>query len=79
MTAEPEEGQDGAASPAHRGVQLDTPAQGHYHGQTRIRAEGSPDVGGEAGTPEQDGHLLITPGARWAGHTPRAWHQSSTY
>ena len=30
VTAEPEEGQDGAASPAHRGVQLDTPAQGHY-------------------------------------------------
>lgn len=29
VTAEPEEGQDGAAAPTHRGVQLDTPGQ-HY-------------------------------------------------
>ena len=63
MTAEPEEGQDGAASPAHRGVQLDTPAHGHYQWSDQHQGEGSPDVGGEAGTPEQDGHLVITPGA----------------
>ena len=42
VAAEPEGGQDGTATPAHSGVQLDTP-----------------DVGGEAGTAEQDRHLVI--------------------
>ena len=42
MAAEPEGGQDGPATPAYSGVQLDTP-----------------DVGGEAGTAEQDRHLVI--------------------
>ena len=79
VTAEPEEGQDGAAAPAHRGVQLDTPERQIISGQRIIRCHASPDVGREAGTPEQDGHLVITSGARAAGHTPRPWHQRSTF
>ena len=73
VAAEPEEGQDGAASPANRGVQLDTPAGTWSWSAHQMRW--SPDVGGESGTPEQDGHLVITPGAGAAGHTPRYWRQ----
>ena len=65
VAAEPEEGQDGAASTAHRGVELDTPAGtlSILSWSAHHQMSWSPDVGGEPGTPEQDGHLVITPGA----------------
>ena len=64
MAAEPEEGQDGAAAPAHCGVELDTPAGtlSTLSWSAHHQMSWSPDVGGEPGTPEQDGHLVITPG-----------------